>query len=311
MSVSACVICRSPRVAPVDGPLAAWRYLRCDACGHRWLHPAPTADELRDYYNGAYRVPRERYVSRVKGAYPALRAQLAEAGHRTGSMLEIGCSYGEMLASFQADGWQVTGIEIDRRACAEAAARLGGRVHCGALDDFVPAAGERFDVVTAFHVIEHVLDPRAFVARALSLLNPGGVLLFKTPNAASLASRIGAGWWEWAAPPEHVHLFSPRSMVRLLGDAGAGAPVLRSQRGDANALLFESARSAAKRLSSRPAGAAHYAPGTTPMSQRGWYRAIVELDALIETPLDALLSAASSGERQLGAELTVLARSAG
>jgi len=305
---AACVVCASNRVERVAGPAARWVYRRCDSCGHMWLHPTPTTAELAAYYNGAYTVPRERYVQRARDAYPSVRGQLAIAGARTGSMLEVGCSYGEMLAGFQRDGWAVTGVELDARACAEAGARLGARVHCGTLDDFHPDRGTQFDIVTAFHVLEHVVQPAAFARRALALLRPGGVLMLKTPNAASVAARAAAGWWEWAAPPEHVNLFSPASLRSMLASAGATDVVISSRRGDANGLLFELARSTAKRLAGRPAGGGSYGPGETPVSHRAWYRAVRRADAVLGAPLDLLMASGSSGDRQLGAELTVMAR---
>ena len=304
-------MCSNGRAHRLGGPHARWQYDTCDTCQHRWLTPMPTVDELREYYNGAYSVPRERYAARARQAYPATRALLASGGIGTGRVLEIGCSYGELLASFAADGWQVRGIEIDQRACTEAAARLGGGVLCGTLEDFIATSPtERFDAVVAFHVVEHIVDPRAFLRQALGLLRPGGVLLLKTPNAASLVSRLAAGWWEWASPPEHVHLFSARSITAALREAGATSIAISSRSGDANRPLFEFARSTVRRALRRPAGGAHYAAGTVPLSHRGWYRSARAVDDLLELPIDRLLATVSRGERQLGAELTIVARAA-
>src|SRR5262249_60276142 len=89
--------------------------------------------------------------------------------------------------SGRADG---QGIEISRAACEQAWQR-GLKVFHGTLDEF--ETDDRFDLVFMSHVIEHVLDPVATVAKIRSLLKPGGVLYLETPNVGAPDARRGHG----------------------------------------------------------------------------------------------------------------------
>src|SRR5690242_15214196 len=129
-----CPACRSENVVDVAGPQRRWRYRRCASCGHRWLRPMPTEAELTSYYNSSYAVPQERYRARVDEEFPVLERLLRRAGAQPARMLEIGCSYGDMLARFAAAGWEVEGVELDARAAAYARNTLGLIVHHGTLD---------------------------------------------------------------------------------------------------------------------------------------------------------------------------------
>ncbi len=109
-----------------------------------------------------------------------IRRQLAE--DRPGRILEIGCgkgAVGQRLAEFGS----YTAVELDDRSRAEAAHNIGpaGRVLASldALDD-----SERFDLVCAFEVLEHIEDDRGALAKWVSLLAPGGTLMLSVPAHA-------------------------------------------------------------------------------------------------------------------------------
>ena len=99
-------------------------------------------------------------------------------------LLDVGCGLGFFLARAAEAGWDVTGCEPSQFWAARAGARVGSeRVLLGtarhhALD------GERFDLVTAWDVLEHVFDPLPLLERLRSLLAPGGRLSVRTPNLA-------------------------------------------------------------------------------------------------------------------------------
>jgi 2-polyprenyl-3-methyl-5-hydroxy-6-metoxy-1,4-benzoquinol methylase len=77
-----------------------------------------------------------------------------------------------------------------------------------------------YDVVCAWHVLEHLPEPRTSLARVFSLLAPGGVLCVEVPNVASVASRRAGESWSRLYPEHHVTQFSPESLGVLLEQAG-------------------------------------------------------------------------------------------
>jgi SAM-dependent methyltransferase len=77
-----------------------------------------------------------------------------------------------------------------------------------------------FDAITFSHVIEHLPNPLDSLQRSLRLLKPGGRLVVVTPNGQSLGARyFGPDWVAWD-PPRHLHVFTPRSLRRLLLGSG-------------------------------------------------------------------------------------------
>lgn len=141
--------------------------------------------------------------------------------------LDVGCGAGLACEPLTRLGAAVTGLDAapENIAAARAHAAQGGLTidyHAGELSDL---AGRRFDLVTAFEVIEHVADPAGFVRGLANALAPGGLLLVSTPNRTPLSRlamiTFGEGlrmiprgthdWEKFLTPPE---------LTALLGDAG-------------------------------------------------------------------------------------------
>ena len=85
----------------------------------------------------------------------------------------------------------------------------------GALDPARYAPGS-FDVVTSFEVIEHVMDPGDELRRMHQVLRPGGLLYLTTPNYRCVGHWMAGADWSVVNYPEHLSLFTPRTMKRLL-----------------------------------------------------------------------------------------------
>ncbi len=153
-----------------------------------------------------------RWLDRIGGHAP-----------KPGKLLDVGCASGFLLEAARERGWEAAGLEPSVQAAAKARAK-GFRVIETPLDR-TDWAGERFDLVTMFDVLEHLPDPSAdigFIRRELLL--PGGLLALVTPNIASLHARLAGGRWFLLKPREHLWYFDPRTARRLL--EGAGLTVL-------------------------------------------------------------------------------------
>lgn len=161
----------------------------------------------------------ERYLDEERGRRRTAHRllDLLEERVPVGRLLDIGCGHGLLTAEARDRGWVPTGLELSRSATAYAR-RLGLRVLEQRIEDAAlePAS---FQAVVAVDLIEHVHEPRDFIARCRELLVPGGALVIATPYPESLLARgFGRRWWGYI--PAHLHLLPRRLLRELLAVEG-------------------------------------------------------------------------------------------
>lgn len=142
------------------------------------------------------------------------RCALVESRVRAGRILDVGCGRGHFLAAMSRRGWSVLGVEPSARAAARAREEYGLPIHAGTLRDMGRSA--EFDVVTLWHVLEHVTDPAALLDDAWHVLRPDGLVVIETPNVDSVDRRLFGRHWTGWDPPRHLHLFGPRILAQIL-----------------------------------------------------------------------------------------------
>lgn len=218
-------------------------YAACADCGAVFQYPVPGLDRIAAFYPGDYK-PYSPPVVRPPGAlrravlagtwgYRHLAGPLPRVAGRAaapfcyrksipfargGALLDVGCGAGGFLADMRQLGWRVRGVELNPGAvacCREA----GLDVFCGELRD-AGFPGASFNAVTANHVIEHIAEPRAFMAEIARVLKPGGMLHFRTPNARALGRPWFGACWFANDIPRHLVLYHRGNLARLAGDAG-------------------------------------------------------------------------------------------
>lgn len=200
---------------------------------------------------------------------------------RAGSLLDVGCGTGEVLAAAAAHGWQVVGVEPER-AGAEIAQGRGLDVRVAELDDAgLPPGG--FDVVSAFHVLEHLPDCRGFLRALARHVRPGGHVVVEVPNWGSVhRRRVGTEWWG-LRPGEHLVHFTPDTLAATFRRAGLAPEAVRAPTWLAPPQSFEQAlhdlgRSGRIRRLAGPLSRGRVSGGHRP-SRAGWalLRAIAAL----------------------------------
>jgi SAM-dependent methyltransferase len=141
--------------------------------------------------------------------------------------LDIGCGNGFYLSYLKRHGWEVEGVDISEAAAQMAKKTFQIPVHVGEFDSQnLPVRS--YDWIHMSHVLEHLPNPVASLARVFALLKPGGGLYVETPNASSFSRRLcGPFWFAWDAP-RHLHLFSPSTLRGALNRAGFIVDTMRS-----------------------------------------------------------------------------------
>ena len=194
---------------------AAARLTRCNRCGLVFAGDIPPLAELSAHYA---RYPANSKVEGLTVRRYGELLDLLEPFRQTSRLLDVGCGDGWFLLSARDRGWEVFGSEYGAGP-RERAKSLGLDVRPA---PFPAAAGENgtFDVITAIEVLEHVVSPREEAERICSLLRRGGVFYLTTPNFNSLSRRLLGARWRVIEYPEHLTLFTPRTLDDLLAKGG-------------------------------------------------------------------------------------------
>lgn len=209
-----CPSCGSAGARPLSRYRAA-RLVRCQRCRLVFAGTVPSAAELDEYYAG---YPAARALSELTvRRYDQLLESL-EPWRRTGRLLDVGCGDGDFLLAAREHGWSVCGSEYGAAPLRRALER-GLDVRPAPLQPRDDDLGS-FDVVTSMEVIEHVAEPTEEASRFAALLRPGGCLYLTTPNFNSLSRRAAGPRWRVIEYPEHLNLFTPRTLDGLLSAAG-------------------------------------------------------------------------------------------
>ena len=170
-----------------------------------------------DYFaGGGYTDYAAQEVS-LRRTFRRLLARLSRKGLTGGDVLEIGCGFGYFLDEAAHHFGNRYGAEMSAAAAARAA-EAGATIFTGGFDA-VPA-DLRVDLVVAFHVIEHVYDPHAFLADALKVARPGGSVVLAAPDMAGFWRHLLGHRWPSFKIPEHVAFYDRGTLSRLMRDAG-------------------------------------------------------------------------------------------
>jgi SAM-dependent methyltransferase len=210
----------------------------CSRCCHVRF-PPPTEAELNDYYRNDYGSGSEVYYTYELDHEPgriASRARIAihlaetfHAGRTDPVILELGCAFGGAVSELRRLGRSAYGLDLNSRAIAEGRARGNSFLYDSSPDEFLGAVGVTADVIYSYHMLEHVRDLRAYLGSVASVLNEGGIAMFRVPNGAYLRAWLkGFETWDWFAFPDHLHMLTPVSAAALVRQCGFELVGLRS-----------------------------------------------------------------------------------
>jgi SAM-dependent methyltransferase len=176
---SGCPACAQLSLAEPREKYGKYDLFECRACGLQyWLPPRmPDASWYEQMYSG-----RDQEVLPLEPGHNYFLADPLAPGK--GALLDIGCGTGNFLAAARANGYEVSGIELDREAARFARKQLAlEHIYPVTIGDFAEKWNQdRFDVVTFFEVLEHQAAPREFLENAKKCLKPQGTIALSVPN---------------------------------------------------------------------------------------------------------------------------------
>ncbi|UYW01019.1 class I SAM-dependent methyltransferase [Flavobacterium agricola] len=181
--------------------------------------PQPNATDLPKYYES------EDYISHTDGKrslfeklYQVVKTKnnsdkvklITKTNAGAGRVLDIGCGTGDFLIAASSAGWKITGYEPNEKAKT-----LACNKNVELVDATEELADASFDVITMWHVLEHVADLNAQIAELYRLLKPGGKLVIAVPNFKSFDAKYYKQYWAAYDVPRHLWHFSKKSIRKI------------------------------------------------------------------------------------------------
>jgi len=206
-----------------------YKLIRCPECSLVWLEDPPPPEELGEHYGPDY----DAFIRKATEKRPEKQWQGALATVRKykegGTLLDLGCGAGSFLKSMQNPSWTLYGIEMSAESAMLAQSRTGATVYTGDILA-APFPAETFDVITCFHVFEHMYSPTEVMAQVWKWLKPGGVFCIHVPNIDAAEAHLFRSYWYPLELPRHLYHFSPRSLRHIgmaLGFRGVNLSTIR------------------------------------------------------------------------------------
>jgi ubiquinone/menaquinone biosynthesis C-methylase UbiE len=137
----------------------------------------------------------------------------------SGRVLDLGCGTGEFLSGFDSKRWEMVGVEPNPLGYKIAAKKQGIKIYPKELAD-CRFPDDYFDLITAWHVLEHLSSPRAGLKEVQRILKKNGLLALETPNIESLPFRVFQKNWFHLDVPRHLSFYSPKTIRRILNKTG-------------------------------------------------------------------------------------------
>ncbi|HSC52177.1 MAG TPA: class I SAM-dependent methyltransferase [Phnomibacter sp.] len=229
-----CPVCNSSQIGPAlqckDYTVSKENFevWECKNCMARFTQQVPDAESIGPYYAS------ENYISHSdtsKGLISKLyktarkytlakkvKGVAAASGLTNGNLLDVGCGTGAFLDAAKRAGWKVTGLEPDALARRNAQKLYGIEPLEASQLYQLPAAS--FDVITLWHVLEHIHDLQGYFEQFNRLLKPGGTLIIAVPNYLSKDAANYGEYWAAYDVPRHLYHFTPKSIEIIAANNG-------------------------------------------------------------------------------------------
>ncbi len=195
--------------------------VQCENCSFKFTNPRPDEASIGRYYASEEYISHSNTSSGITNkAYQVVRsitlrqkvALINKFVPQKGRILDYGCGTGHFLEACAKNGWQVAGFEPNEVARKQANELTHDKVEGSDITKFEP---ESFDMITLWHVLEHIHQLSDTTKKILALLKPQGFILIAVPNADSLDAQKYKESWAAYDVPRHLYHFNQPTMKRF------------------------------------------------------------------------------------------------
>lgn len=203
-----------------------FKILECKECGLLYTTPRPNKDEIGRYYKSeeyySHQENKEGFIPKVYEKVKSVNLKnkygIATEGKEKGKALDIGCGVGDFLHTMEQHGWDCTGVEPSEDAKVIAKKRIKGQLLSSEEQENLPDSS--FDIITMWHVLEHVDDIRWQIQQLHRLCKPGGRIIIALPNYKSYDGQYYKAEWAAYDVPRHLNHFNKETLIKILEESG-------------------------------------------------------------------------------------------
>ena len=187
--------------------------------------PRPSLEKLSTYYESvdyishtdSKRSIMDKVYQVIKNYSVKKKVKMINGLSRNkGRILDIGCGTGDLLSACENNGWSINGVEPSDKARALAGEKISSKeLLVSNIDELSNDPKDRYDVITMFHVLEHVPNLLEYVARLKQLLTDEGSLIIAVPNYKSYDASYYNEFWAAYDVPRHLWHFSQEAIQSI------------------------------------------------------------------------------------------------
>ena len=198
----------------------------CQKCGLLFTEPRPSKDKIGEYYKSEeYYSHQENKHGFIPKVYESVKSinlkhkyKIATKGIKAGKILDIGCGVGDFLNTMEKHDWECTGVEPSEEAKTIARKRIKANLYAPEEINQMPNAS--FDMITMWHVLEHVDDLKWQVEQSTRLIKPNGRIVIAVPNYKSYDAEYYKELWAAYDVPRHLNHFNKKSLSNIFKTNG-------------------------------------------------------------------------------------------
>lgn len=208
-----CYLCKSKKlklIVPLEWPIK-----KCLKCNLTQVNPLPTLSAVNQLYKGDYWKSLSSYGQQFSTHSNYFRKVIRDIKktRSSGRLLDVGCALGSLLQVAKQQGFRAEGIDISNFAVKQCK-NLGLSATQGVISDVKKK--NYFDIITAFEVIEHELDPISTVKMIHKLLKKNGLLVVTVPNSKTVFSKVMGSRWFGYHNKEHLFHYTDATLRLIL-----------------------------------------------------------------------------------------------
>lgn len=206
------------------GCKGTFTYVRCRQCGLVYMNPQVSQQDIAQFYPANYKPHQTKTAPCVVSPRKLIKnchiSLLRDNLDRQKKLLDVGCGNGSFLYQIhQLTQCQVYGLDISEAAAEAARESYGLNIFTGTVFESPFEEGD-FDIVTAWHYLEHVHNPSDVLKAISGLLKAGGQFIMNTPDFGTINSRLFRDKWYYLDCPRHLHLFNRKTIKVLMAKNG-------------------------------------------------------------------------------------------